>query len=168
MGTYIVRGGRRIEGEFAVRGSKNGTLPILAACILAEDEVGFENLSYRKVYDEYFAMYDEGLSQEQIQTRLLNSMDEQVSAVARELLIEKYQITVKNYEQSLTATATRLVQFVPKTLMTYQCKRVEQLLKKLTAELSSATDETAQLDLLMKISEYSKARTRLNNELGRV
>ena len=136
--------------------------------ILAEDEVGFENLSYRKVYDEYFAMYDEGLSQEQIQTRLLNSMDEQVSAVARELLIEKYQITVKNYEQSLTATATRLVQFVPKTLMTYQCKRVEQLLKKLTAELSSATDEAAQLDLLMKISEYSKARTRLNNELGRV
>ena len=136
--------------------------------ILAEDEVGFENLSYRKVYDEYFAMYDEGLTQEQIQTRLLNSMDEQVSAVARELLIEKYQITVKNYEQSLTATATRLVQFVPKTLMTYQCKRVEQLLKKLTAELSSATDEAAQLDLLMKISEYSKARTRLNNELGRV
>ena len=136
--------------------------------ILAEDEVGFENLSYRKVYDEYFAMYDEGLSQEQIQTRLLNSMDDQVSAVARELLIEKYQITVKNYEQSLTATATRLIQFVPKTLMTYQCRRVEQLLKKLTAELSSATDETAQLDLLMKISEYNKARTRLNNELGRV
>ena len=136
--------------------------------ILAEDEVGFENLSYRKVYDEYFAMYDEGLSQEQIRTRLLNSMDEQVSAVARELLIEKYQITVKNYEQSLTATATRLIQFVPKTLMIYQCKRVEQLLKKLTAELSSVVDEAAQLDLLMKISEYNKARTRLNNELGRV
>ena len=136
--------------------------------ILAEDEVGFENLSYRKVYDEYFVMYDEGLSQEQIRTRLLNSMDEQVSAVARELLIEKYQITVKNYEQSLTATATRLIQFVPKTLMIYQCKRVEQLLKKLTAELSSVVDEAAQLDLLMKISEYNKARTRLNNELGRV
>ena len=136
--------------------------------ILAEDEVGFENLSYRKVYDEYFAMYDEGLSQEQIQTRLLNSMDDQVSAVARELLIEKYQITVKNYEQSLTATATRLIQFVPKTLMTYQCKRVEQLLKKLTAELASAPDEAAQMDILRKISEYNKARTRLNNELGRV
>lgn len=44
MGTYIVQGGRRIEGEFAVRGSKNGTLPILAACILAEDEVVLENI----------------------------------------------------------------------------------------------------------------------------
>ena len=44
MGTYIVQGGRRIEGEFAVRGSKNGTLPILAACILAEDEMVLENI----------------------------------------------------------------------------------------------------------------------------
>ena len=44
MGTYIVRGGRKIEGEFAVRGSKNGTLPILAASLLAEDEVVLENI----------------------------------------------------------------------------------------------------------------------------
>ena len=59
---------------------------------LAEDEHDFENASYRKVYDEYFRMYDEGLTQEQIQTRLLNSMDEEVAAVAKELLIEKYQL----------------------------------------------------------------------------
>lgn len=136
--------------------------------ILAEDETDFANISYRKVYEEYFSMYDEGLEQQQIQTRLLNSMDEQVAAVARELLIEKYQITVKNYEQSLTATATRLVQFVPKTLMTYQCRRVEQILKQLTADLTTAVDEAAQIDILTKISEYNKARTRLNKELGRV
>lgn len=43
MGTYIVRGGKKIEGEFAVRGSKNAALPILAACLLAEDEVILEN-----------------------------------------------------------------------------------------------------------------------------
>ncbi|MGN0135181.1 UDP-N-acetylglucosamine 1-carboxyvinyltransferase [Anaerotignum sp.] len=44
MGTYMVRGGRKIEGEFAVRGSKNAALPILAACLLAEDEVILENI----------------------------------------------------------------------------------------------------------------------------
>ena len=135
--------------------------------ILAEDEVEFANLAYRKVYEAYFSMYDEGLSQEQMQTRLLNSMDQEVAAVAREMLIEKYQITVKNYEQSLTATTTRLIQFVPKSLMTYQCRLVEQRLKKLTAELAAAGDE-AQMEILMKISEYNKARTRLNKELGRV
>ena len=44
MGTYIVQGGRKIQGEFAVRGSKNAALPILAASLLAEDEVVLEQL----------------------------------------------------------------------------------------------------------------------------
>ena len=136
--------------------------------ILAEDEEGFANASYRKVYEEYFAMYDEGLEQEQIQTRLLNSQDPQVAAVARELLIEKYQITVENYEKSMTATTTRLIQFVPKALMTYQCRKMEKILKKLTADLASVTDEAEMMDILTRISDYNKARTRLNNELGRV
>ena len=136
--------------------------------ILAEDEEGFANTSYHKVYEEYFAMYDEGLEQEQIQTRLLNSQDPQVAAVARELLIEKYQITVENYEKSMTATTTRLIQFVPKALMTYQCRKMEKILKKLTADLATVTDEAEMMDILTRISDYNKARTRLNNELGRV
>ena len=136
--------------------------------ILAEDEEGFANTSYHKVYEEYFSMYDEGLEQEQIQTRLLNSQDPQVAAVAKELLIEKYQITVENYEKSMTATTTRLIQFVPKSLMTYQCRKIEKILKKLTADLAHVTDEAEMMEILTKISEYNKARTRLNNELGRV
>ena len=44
MGKYIVQGGKRIEGVFSVRGSKNACLPILAACVLAEDEVVLENI----------------------------------------------------------------------------------------------------------------------------
>lgn len=44
MGTYLVRGGNRIQGEVLVHGSKNAALPILVACLLAEDEVILENL----------------------------------------------------------------------------------------------------------------------------
>mgnify|MGYP000903207570 CR=1 FL=1 len=43
MGYYLVEGGRPIGGEFAVRGSKNAALPILAATLLAKDEVVLEN-----------------------------------------------------------------------------------------------------------------------------
>jgi DNA primase len=136
--------------------------------ILADDEAEFANLPYRKVYDEYFRMYDDGLSQEQIQTRLLNSMDETVRDVARDLLIEKHQITVKNYEDSLTAVTTRLVQYVPRSLLVYQSRKVDLILKDLMAELTTEADEARQVELLTKISEFNKARTRLNNELGRV
>lgn len=136
--------------------------------ILADDDADFVNQSFRKVYDEYFRMYDEGLTQQQIQTRLLNSMDAEIAAVARELLIEKYQITVKTYEQSMTATATKLVQFIPKALLAYQCRKVELLLKELTAQLAVEPDPERQVEILARIGEYNKARTRLNNELGRV
>ncbi len=136
--------------------------------ILADDETEFINRSFRRVYDEYFRMYDEGLSQQQIQSRLLNSMDVEISAVARELLIEKYQITVKSYEQSMTSTSTKLVQFIPKALLAYQCKKVELILRDLTARLASETDPERQIGLLSEIGDYNKARTRLNNELGRV
>lgn len=136
--------------------------------ILADDEAEFANLPYRKVYEEYFRMYDDGLSQEQIQTRLLNSMDEVVRDVASDLLIEKHQITVKNYEDSLTAVTTRLVQYVPRSLLVYQSRKVDLILKDLMAELTAEADEARQVELLTKISEFNKARTRLNNELGRV
>lgn len=43
MGYYLVEGGGRIAGEFTVHGSKNAVLPILAATILAQDEVVLEN-----------------------------------------------------------------------------------------------------------------------------
>ena len=136
--------------------------------ILADDDAEFANEPYRKVYEEYFRMYDEGLSQAQIQSRLLNSMDDVVSAVAKDLLIEKYQITVKNYEQSLTAVSTRLIQFIPKSLLAYQCRKVELILKDMMKELETTTDPQKQMELLTKIGDYNKARTRLNNELGRV
>ena len=113
-------------------------------------------------------MYDEGLTQEQMGKRLLDSMDPEISAVARDLLIEKHQLTVKNYEQSLTAVSTKLVIYVPKTIMTYQVKKLEMFLKELTAELSRTEDPERQIEIMTRISEYNKARTRLNNELGRV
>ena len=156
-----------IDSRFYVRGETVNVAEFIDATF-AEDGAEFYNEPYRIVYEEYFRMYDEGLSQQQIQTRLLNSMDPVISEVAKDLLIEKHQITVKNYESSLTAESTRLVQFVPKSLMVYQSKKLELILKDLTAKLTAAVDEEEQAELLVKISDYSKARTRLNNELGRV
>ena len=155
------------DSKFYVEGEKVNVAEFIDG-ILADDEADFVNRSYRKVYEEYFRMYDEGLTQQQIQKRLLDSMDMEVAAVARDLLIEKHQLTVKNYEQSLTAVSTRLVIYVPKTLLTYQVKKVELFLKELTQELSRTEDPDRQVEIMTRIGEFNKARARLNNELGRV
>ena len=156
-----------VDSRFYVKGESVNVAEFIDSA-LAEDDANFHNEPLRRVYDEYFRLYDEGLSQQQIQSRLLNNMDQVISGVAKDLLIEKHQITVKNYESSLTAESTRLVQFVPKSLMVYQIKKLELILKDLTAKLTATTDEEEQTELLAEISDYSKARTRLNNELGRV
>ena len=155
------------DSKFYIEGEKVNVAEFIDG-ILADDEIDFVNSSYRKVYDEYFRMYDEGLTQEQMQKRLLDSMDPEIAAVAKDLLIEKHLLTVKNYEQSLTSTSTRLVMYVPKTLLTYQVKKVELYLKELTAELARTEDVDRQMEIMTRISEFNKARARLNNELGRV
>lgn len=134
---------------------------------LAEDELSFMNLPYAKVYDAYFEMYDEGLSQEVICRRLLNSMDEEISEVSKSILIEKYQITVKNFEQSMTAASTRLVMYVPKSLMAYQCRRVEKRIAEKMKELQSA--EIADMEAILKeLDSLNRLKITLNKELGRV
>ena len=155
------------DSKFYIEGEKVNVAEFIDG-ILADDEADLVNNSYRKVYNEYFQMYDEGLTQQQMQKRLLDSMDMEIAAVARDLLIEKHQLTVKNYEQSLTSVSTRLVMYVPKTLLTYQVKKVELFLKELTAELVHTSDPERQVEIMTRISDYNKARIRLNNELGRV
>ena len=135
---------------------------------LADSELDFRNSSYYKVYETYFAMYQEGLTQQQIQQRLLNSMDEEIAAVAKEILIEKYEITVKTYVQSMTATATMLVMYVPKSLLVYQAKRVEMDVKEKMDEVQSTQDPERMMTLLAEINALNKVCTAINNELGRV
>lgn len=155
------------DSKYYVEGDTVNVAEFIDGC-LADDDADFVNPSYRKVYDEYFQMYDEGLSQQQIQSRLLNSMDMEIASVAKDILIEKHQLTVRNYENSLTSVSTRLVIYVPKTLLTYQCKKVELMVRELAARLSETEDPQEQMQIMTKIGEYNKARTRLNNELGRV
>ncbi len=155
------------DSKFYMEGEKINVAEFIDG-ILADDDMDFVNVSYRKVYEEYFRMYDEGLTQEQMQKRLMDSMDMEISAVAKDLLISKHQLTVENYEKSLTAVSTRLVMYVPKTLLAYQLKKVELFQKELTAELARTQDPDRQIEIMTRIGEYNKARTRLNNELGRV
>ncbi len=155
------------DSKYYVEGVKYNVAEFIDGS-LAEDEADFFNSKYRKTYEEYFRFYEEGLSQQQIQQRLLNNEDEQIVSVTKELLIEKYQITVKNYENSMTAVSTKLVIYVPKTLLAYQCAKVELLVEELVAELSTCEDAERQMEILQQIGEYNRTRTILNNELGRV
>src|ERR671923_45990 len=44
MSTLLIEGGHRLSGEVEVEGNKNAALPLLAACLLTEDECVLSNV----------------------------------------------------------------------------------------------------------------------------
>lgn len=46
MESFIIEGGHRLHGSIRVNGNKNAALPLLAACLLTEEEVHLSNLPY--------------------------------------------------------------------------------------------------------------------------
>lgn len=171
LGFIAEHGDSRLEfdrdSEFYPADGQPMTVAEFIDTVLAEDDVVFSNLMYRKVYDEYFRLYDEGLSQGQIQRRLLDNMDREIAYVASELLVEKHVITVENYRNSLTSLGTQLVMFVPRALLAYQVRRIDEKLKVLSDSLASAQEADRQIELLNEINRWSRMRLAINNRLGR-
>ena len=172
LGFVLEHGDRLLEfdrdSEFYQEDGQQTTVAEFIDSALAADEAEFSNAVYKKVYDEYFTMYDEGLPQDRIQNRLLNSMDRETAMVAADILVEKYMITVENYRNSLTSIGTQLVIFVPKAVLAYQVKRIEKKLKSLSAELAGAEDDPdMQTRILNEIALWNRAKVMINNKLGR-
>jgi UDP-N-acetylglucosamine 1-carboxyvinyltransferase len=44
MQSFVIEGGRPLSGSVRAAGNKNGALPILAACVLASEEVRLSNV----------------------------------------------------------------------------------------------------------------------------
>ncbi len=44
MSTLMIEGGRRLSGRVAVEGNKNSALPLLAACLLTDEECVLTNV----------------------------------------------------------------------------------------------------------------------------
>lgn len=156
------------DSEFYMEGESQTVAEFIDSA-LAGDDVQFANGIYRKVYDEYFGMYDRGLTQEQIRNRLLNSTDREIALVTADLLEDKYIITVENYINALTSKSTMLVMYVPKSVMAYQSRRIEKMLAEYDAKLEAAEDDiAAQMEILKVMDGLNKTRTNINNRLGRV
>jgi len=133
---------------------------------LSADETVFSNEVYRVLYDEYFALYDEGLSQEEIIRRLLSNENRNIVVATVALTVKQYEITEKNLRASLTNSSTLLLLEVPRTIVLYQVKILDTKLEQAKEKLK---DTSCNLEnVLMEISELNRLRVRLNNKLGRI
>ena len=138
-------------------------------CSLRDDNEVFSNDIYRKVYDIYFELYEEGLSQDQISRRLMDSQERDVAEISVDLIVPKYDLTVQNYINSMTAESTQLVMYVPRSVIIYKIKRIEKKIREYSDRLATvpADDMEAAADVMKQLKKMNETRNVLNERLGR-
>ncbi len=134
---------------------------------LSGDDIQFANEGYRRTYDAYFTLYDEGKTQDEIIRDLLNGADDTVRFVTSQLSDVKYALTVKHFQEALTTRDSWLTNFVPKAILAFHDKRLQSERLALTRELATAGPER-QLEILSAMERINEMKKRINIKLGRL
>jgi len=137
--------------------------------LLETDKFVFVNSAYRRTYDAYFSLYDahEEMGQNEILKAMMDGEDRVVAELAAQMTEERYQLTVRNFASAMTATSTKLVMYVPRSIQVYQAKRIQVRLREIEKELKDASPE-GQVALLKEMQEYLSVRNKIEKHLGRV
>ena len=156
---------------------EEGAVPVADFIRDALDGHEFANTSYRRVYDEYFRLYDgdPALTQTDIVRKLMDSPDRAMADMVADFVEERYQLTVKNFKDSMTAESSHLVLNVPKAILVYNSLRVKaqemaitERLKELKHEEQTDDVMKEQFDLLIKLQKTAELRKSIVEKLGRV
>lgn len=156
---------------------EEGAVPVADFIRDALDGHEFANTLYRRVYDEYFRLYDgdPALTQTDIVRKLMDSPDRAMADMVADFVEERYQLTVKNFKDSMTAESSHLVLNVPKAILVYNSLRVKAQEMEITERLKELkheeqTDDVMkeQFDLLIKLQKTAELRKSIVEKLGRV
>lgn len=142
--------------------------PVVADFIrsaIDSDGTRMVNTVYRDVYDRYFELYDSGLGQDEILRTLYDSSDPRIQYAALVLSTPKYQLSVESFEKSLTTKSSWLVIQVPKALLYYADRRLQDRITTLRRTLG--TGNGVDEDILTEIMKLQAAQRSVKKKLGR-
>ena len=135
----------------------------------------FSNSIMRKIYDEYFDLYDSSpdMTQEDIVRTILNGEDTRLADEAASMLSMGHELTVKDLLNSMTATSSFLVRTVPKAILVYKLLRVKKQELELAAALQKLRRQGGdnikeQFGILQQVQKVNMMRKNISERLGRV
>lgn len=133
---------------------------------LEADGTRMANSAYATAWDAYFRVYDEGYEQEEIVRRLMDDGDRSVADVAASLSTEKYMLTVSAFENALTTTASWLAVQVPRAIMVYGERRIQDRTDVIRRELAGCEPEEME-KLMQELMRLQTAQRRIKQKIGR-
>ena len=133
---------------------------------LEADGTRMANSAFAAAWDAYFKAYDEGYEQEEIVRRMLDDGDRRVASVAASLSTEKYRLTVSAFENALTTTASWLTVQVPRAIMVYGERRIQDRTDDIRRQLACSVPEE-QEKLMQELMRLQTAQRKIKQKIGR-
>ncbi len=155
------------DSEYHREGEDNPTVTEFIAGTIDRDGGSLVNPAYQRVYAAYLEAYDEGHQQEEIVRMMLNSPDRQVSFVAAQLSIERYQLTVKSFEDSLTTKGSWLVSRVPKLMLMYMDKKLDSRQDAIRREMATPEGASRVEELLTEMLTLQRLQKTVKDKMNK-
>ena len=146
----------------------NETVAEFIDAALAADDIHFANKDLQDTYEAYFARYDEGLDQNAIVLALMNGENRTIAAVVEDLYSEKYQLSVHNFSDALTATDSWLVIYVPRAILAYYLKQLDARQLEINRQLKAASSDEEINNLMRQLGILNASKKNINIKLGRL
>lgn len=123
---------------------------------LVGDGIGLSDPVSKRCYDAYGALFDAGEPQEVIQKRLMEGPDREVAALAEQLIIDRYALTMEALLSSMTSHQTLLVKYVPEELIKYHIVLLQKKRNELIKELNGTEGQQQKLEEIAQIADKIK------------
>lgn len=150
-------------------GGEDSPRPTVADFIrdaLEGDGTIMANEAYASTYAMFVQLYDQGLPQDRIVKSLMDSPDRAVADVAARLSSERYALSFKTLESTMTTVQSWLVQQVPKAILCYMESRVKDEIETLRRRLRDVSDGEAN-DIMRRMSDLRAVQMRIRKKIGR-
>ena len=155
------------DSEYYRPDEEKPTVTDFIAGTIDQDGGTLLNPAYQKVYAAYLEAYDEGRPQEEIVRMLLNSPDREISFLAAQLSIERYQLTVKSFEDSLTTKGSWLVNRVPKLMLMYMDKKLYSRLDAIRREMNTPEGMGRMEELMAEMVSFQRLQKTVKEKMNK-
>jgi DNA primase len=136
---------------------------------ITHDEMAFENLLYKSIYDEYV----EGVEKDAIpdRNRFLSHSNHEISSLAVNLVFTPYELSENWFKNNIMVTTeeTRLQMHVMLALHAFKARKLDKMMTEVRRKLSDAASPEEQGVLMKKFQALKKTSIQINKDgLGRI
>ncbi len=172
---YLLNFGRcrlYINGDGKMSQEEIDNAPTVAQYIkdeLVADELDVRNRLYKQIFDEYFTLntteYD---TDEKIQRYFTTHSNPEICSAVIDIITKPYTITIKRFTKTMVPERNMLGKVVPKSVLIYKAKVINQMVAILTDELKDCKDNERMTEVISKLNMLNEVRRAFSKELNRI